>query len=319
MIPLLEKYITFITAEQALSAATVDAYRRDLTAWINFLTANGETTPETFDPALVTAADIRLYIASLTAAGRSRATTRRHLQAIRSLFNYLMKTGVVAVNPAADITTARLNRSLPVFIDPGETAAVMDDAEATDDDFISLRDNLILAILYNTGIRESELINLKIGDIDLGDGELKVLGKRNKHRIVPFGPALAAQIKSFLRVREEIFGRADYREPLLTRADGNPLYRSLVYRVVHRRLADAGVHATRLSPHVLRHSFATDMLNNGAGLNTVARLLGHESLATTQVYTHVTLSDMQHNYQLAHPRAQKKGGKNGNSNSSHPL
>ncbi|MCH5245575.1 MAG: tyrosine-type recombinase/integrase [Muribaculaceae bacterium] len=303
---ILERYLNYITAEQALSAATVDAYRRDLKAWIEYLSRNAEISPEEFDPALVTAADIRVYIASLTANSRSRATVRRHLQAIRSFYRFLLKTNQVKANPAADITTARLNRTLPVFIDPAETAAVLDNAADYGDDFIAIRDSLMVDIFYSTGIRESELISLRIRDIDLKAGELKVLGKRNKHRIVPFGPALGRAIDSYLTVRQEVFGTAMPDDPLLVRTDGKPLYRSLVYRVIHRRLSDAGVHARRLSPHVLRHSFATDMLNNGAGLNTVAGLLGHESLSTTQIYTHVTLSDMQHNYQLAHPRAQKR-------------
>ena len=316
---ILERYLNYITAEQALSVATVDAYRRDLKAWIEFLCKSAGIGKEEFDPSTVTSADIRVYIASLTAKSRARTTIRRHLQAIRSFYNFLLKTEVVKVNPAADITTARLNRSLPVFIDPAETEAVLEGGADYGDDFISIRDSLIMEIFYNTGIRESELINLRMKDIDLDSGELKVLGKRNKHRIVPFGPSLVESIKSYQEARREVFGVESPEDPLLVRADGNQLYRSLVYRVVHRRLSESGVHARRLSPHVLRHSFATDMLNNGAGLNTVARLLGHESLATTQVYTHVTLSDMQHNYQLAHPRAQKKGGNNGNQNSSNPL
>ncbi len=315
----LDRYLTYLTTELGRSPATVDAYRRDLGAWLDFTASAAGVTPAEVDPALVTATDIRLYIASLTRQGRARKTVRRHLQAIRSFYNFLMKNGEVTVNPAADIVTARLHKTLPVYIDQAETAAMLDTPANDPDDFIETRDRLIVELLYETGMRESELIGLTVGAVDTRAGELKVLGKRNKHRVIPFGPSLGQIIDRYRAMRDDIFGEPSGDEPLLVRSDGQQLYRTLVYRVVNRRLSEAGVHATRLSPHVLRHSFATDMLNNGAGLNTVARLLGHESLATTQVYTHVTFSDMQNNYQQAHPRALKKGGNNGNQNSSRPL
>lgn len=316
---ILERYISYLTSEQGLSRATVEAYRRDVMSWLEEVAAAASIAVEDVDPTLLTAADIRVHIAGMSARGSARTSVRRRLQAIRSYFKFLLRRGIVTVNPAADIATARLGRPLPVYIDPAETAAMLDAADSGSDDFIETRDNLILEMFYDTGIRESELINLTVGAVDTRASELKVLGKRNKHRIVPFGPRLAEMIERYMSLRDEIFGNALPDEPLFVRSDGRPLYRSLVYRLVNRRLTDAGVHAARLSPHVLRHSFATDMLNNGADLNSVARLLGHESLATTQVYTHVTFNDMLNNYQLAHPRALKKGGNNGNPHSSHPL
>ncbi|MDE7388015.1 MAG: tyrosine-type recombinase/integrase, partial [Muribaculaceae bacterium] len=144
--------------------------------------------------------------------------------------------------------------------------------------------------------------------VNTGRGELKVLGKRNKERIIPFGTELSDMITHYRQLRTS--GPGPDGE-FFTRPDGRPLYRKLIYNVVHSSLLGSA-HATRLSPHVLRHSFATDMLNDGADINAVQKLLGHASLATTQIYTHVTLRDLQHNYQLAHPRAQRKGGTHGN-------
>ena len=163
-------------------------------------------------------------------------------------------------------------------------------------------------MFYTTGMRLNELITLKDVNVDTQRGELKVLGKRNKERLIPFGAELAREIERFRSIRRQA-GVIPDKGLFYSRQNGQPLYPALVQRAIHKALA-GHTHASRLSPHSLRHSFATDLLNNGANLRSVQQLLGHESLQTTQVYTHVTRRDLQHNYKLAHPRALNHGGKN---------
>ncbi|MDE6459066.1 MAG: tyrosine-type recombinase/integrase [Muribaculum sp.] len=183
------------------------------------------------------------------------------------------------------------------------------DAEIDTDDFNQVRDRLIVDMIYTTGLRASEVTGLLDADIDTARGELKVLGKRNKERIIPFGPELAKMIAQYRNLRASTVPPPAADE-FFVRKSGEPIYRKLVYNAVHNALSGHTV-ARRQSPHVLRHSFATDMLNNGADLYSVQQLLGHQSLATTQVYTHITYRELKQNYQQAHPRALKKGGHHG--------
>lgn len=271
--------------------------------WAEFAT-NGK--PEQLQPFDVTTADVRTWIASLSASNMSRTTIRRKLSALRSFYKFLCSRCGAQANPAAEIRAARAPKDLPIYIRPDEVNAVIDSGLDAND-FDSISRELIVTMLYSTGMRCSELMTMKDADVNTTRGELKVLGKRNKERIIPFGKELASLIEKYRDIRPS--GPGPNGE-FFTRADGRALYRKAIYNIVHASLD--GVHAQKRSPHVLRHSFATDMLNAGADLNSVSKLLGHASLATTQIYTHVTLRDLQNNYQLAHPRAQRKGGNYGN-------
>lgn len=308
---MLNSFITYIRCELALSAHTVSAYTRDLTQWADFATGN---KPEELHPADVTTSDLRLWINSLARSGDSPRTIRRKVQALRAFFRYMMRQHGMTYNPAADLTLAKTDKPLPVYARQSETAAILD-AEIDTDDFNQVRDRLIVDMIYTTGLRASEVTGLLDADIDTARGELKVLGKRNKERVVPFGQELARSIDAYRTLRDSspltAVHPSDITAPLLVRSDGRPLYRKLVYNIVHARLTEGGAHAKRLSPHVMRHSCATDMLNAGAPMASVQQMLGHASLVSTQVYTHVTYKDLKNNYQLAHPRAQKKGGQYG--------
>lgn len=299
----IESFLEYIRCELNLSAYTVSAYSEDLRAWADFATGG---KPEELHPEDVTVGDLRTWIASLSANGMARRSIRRKVSALRSFYRYLCAREGLTANPAAELRTARPPKELPVYLRAEEINTIINDGLGASD-FEELRNELILTMFYSTGIRCSELLTLKDADIDLRRGELKVLGKRNKERIVPFGDELNAMIARYIDTRP--CGPGPDGE-LFTRPDGRALYRKAIYNIVHSTLN--GAHASRRSPHVLRHSFATDMLNSGADLNAVSRLLGHASLSTTQIYTHVTLRDLQHNYQLAHPRAQRKGGTHGN-------
>ena len=299
---LISSFLTYIRCELNLSVHTVSSYQLDLEQWREFAT---EGKIDTFTPLDVTTSDLRVWVTHLANSGVTSRTIRRKIQSLRAFYRYLNRYHNVKENPAAELQLAREKKSLPVYIKPNETQTMLNN-QWDKDDFIATRDHLILLMFYSTGIRCSELETLTDINVDCEHGELKVLGKRNKERIIPFGNEMKEVITLYRNLRDDLTGGPTER--FFTRPTGEPMYRKLIYNIVHRELNNANTHASRQSPHVLRHSFATDMLNNGADLNAVQQLLGHQSLATTQVYTHITYRDLKLNYQHAHPRALKKGG-----------
>ncbi len=298
---MIDAFLTYLKREQNLADLTVSAYRRDLEQWRDFAT-DGGCCP--FMPEEASVSDLRQWMMSVASGGLSGRTIRRKVQSLRAFYRYMMRVGKTDRNPALDLVLPKISKDLPVYVKPAETAAMLD-AELDADDFRSYRDRLVLETFYATGVRCSELVDLLDANVDTAKCELKVRGKRNKDRIIPFGKRLAEMIDHYRTLRTETTGYVT--DNFFVRPDGRKLYRRLVYSIVHEAM-EGVVHASRMSPHVLRHSFATDMLNNGADLNAVQQLLGHQSLATTQVYTHITYRDLQKNYQHAHPRALKKGG-----------
>lgn len=296
---LIKEFIEHLRCELNVSEHTVAAYRTDLLQWRDAMT-QGER--KAFEPENYTLNQLRMWVAKLGKDGASPRTVKRKVQSLRAFYSYLMRHHGLLKNPAAEIVLARVPKELPVYVRPSETSEMIDGDVYDATDFKEMRNHLIVTMLYSTGMRCSELVDLLDVNVDTAKGELKVHGKRNKDRIIPFGEELTNLIDSYRKVRGEA-GLSDTRE-FFVRRDGRPLYRKLVYNVVHEAMSGT-VHAQRLSPHVLRHSFATDMLNGGAALSSVQQLLGHSSLATTQIYTHITYRDLQNNYQQAHPRAQK--------------
>ena len=298
-----DAFLTYLSDELAYSSHTLTVYQIGIDNLCSFL-SSGNDEP---DFASISVNDIRGWVATMSRRGLSAATIKNRLCSVRALYRYLIKRHGFVANPAASVKINRREKPLPKFIDSGEIAHLLDtmDAEAeVSKDFVSVRDNLILNMFYQTGIRASELVGLTDRMVDRARGELKVLGKRNKERIIPFGNELSDMISHYRTLRNETAGAS---EAFFVRPGGEPLYRALVYKVVRGSLTAADVASSRRSPHVLRHSFATDMLNDGADLNAVQKLLGHQSLATTQRYTHISYRELQQNYKLAHPRAQKKG------------
>lgn len=309
--------MTYIRCELGLSAHTVLSYSVDLRQFREFVTGHPLSHPYTssgmsapddgFDPLTVTPSDIRQWLMTMAEQGLSPRSLRRKLTAVSSFYAYLLRQGLIETNPARDVEMAKTSKPLPVNLRPAEVNTIIDheeDAAAELGGFTRARDTLILLMLYSTGMRRAELVGLTDAAVDCGRGELKVLGKRNKERIIPFGEELRREIESYRRLRDRVVGGP--AGSFFVRPDGSPLYPMLVERIVKRKLTGRA-HAGRLSPHVLRHTFASDMLNNGADLVAVQQLLGHESLATTQVYTHITYRELKQNYKLAHPRAAKPG------------
>lgn len=317
---LINSFLTYLRCELNRSAHTVLSYHTDILQFARFITGDH---PDQFRPELTEPADLRSWTLRLAQIGVSLRSIRRKVSSLSTLFRYLMQRGLMTHNPAREIPLARPHADLPTFIRQDEMqqiieshldtlmrpsdAGVSPTENSTDpvDSFTDTRNALILLMFYSTGLRLSELIGLMDADVDTARGELKVLGKRNKERLIPFGTELADAIGAYRQLRDST-GAASVCGRFFTRPDGSDLYPTLVQRLVKKELT-GNTHASRLSPHTMRHSFATDMLNNGADLRSVQKLLGHESLQTTQVYTHVTRSELQHNYKLAHPRAQKHG------------
>lgn len=318
---LINSFLTYLRCELNRSAHTVLSYHTDILQFARFITGDH---PNQFRPELTEPADLRSWTLRLAQSGVSLRSIRRKVSSLSALFRYLMQRGLMAHNPAREIPLARPHADLPTFIrqdemqqiieshldtlrrPSGAGASPTENSTDTVDSFTDTRNALILLMFYSTGLRLSELIGLMDADVDTARGELKVLGKRNKERLIPFGTELADAIGAY-RLCRNAEGATSPTGRFFTRPDGSDLYPTLVQRLVKKELT-GNTHASRLSPHTMRHSFATDMLNNGADLRSVQKLLGHESLQTTQVYTHVTRSELQHNYKLAHPRAQKHGG-----------
>ena len=304
---MINAFLTYMRCELSYSAHTVLSYGTDLRQFAAFITGG---VPDRFDPISITPADIRSWILSLADAKISHRSIHRKVSALSSLFNYMMRHHGMQSNPAAEITLAKVPKNLPVFVRPQEMEEILGPPKDTEERlpkaFIPLRNHLIVLMLYTTGIRRGELIGMLDCNVDTQRRELKVLGKRNKERLIPFGEELATTIDTYRRIRTTATG-VRTPEHLFVNTDCSPLKPHTVLRVVKHALTGHTL-ASRLSPHTLRHSFATDMLNNGADLPGVQQLLGHKSLETTQVYTHITDRELKQNYQLAHPRAQKNQG-----------
>lgn len=296
-----DAFLTYLRCELNSSAHTVATYKNALDRFVDFITGG---KPQEFDPKSVTGSDTRAWALSLSSRGLSGRTVRKMLTAVSSFYAYLLRQGLAKSNPATEVPLAKFAKELPVYIRQKEMEEVLEEPPVAADSFREIRDRLIVLMFYSTGMRRAELIGLRDADVDAAKGELKVLGKRNKERVIPFGQELKDAIERYRAVRARYTGQTATETFFVRREEGLPVYPSLVERVVKKELTGHS-RASRLSPHTLRHSFATDMLNNGADLSAVQQLLGHQSLATTQVYTHITYRDLKQNYELAHPRAQK--------------
>ncbi len=292
---LLDKFLTYLQKEKNYSALTLKAYRADLSDFEIFLKA------QNIDIEKANNKDIRSWIARLSGQNLSEKTINRKLAALKSFYKFLQKTGTVKQNPVAQVTGLRVRRKVPV---PFSTVEIYDllDAGFFPDDYEGIRDHCLITLLYTTGIRRAELINLKEKDIDFQKKELKVTGKRNKQRIVPLLLNTLDVIRKYLNVKNEFFAAKPVDDYLFLTKKGKKMYDVLVYRVINSYFSRVSAKHKK-SPHVLRHTFATHLLNNGAGLNSIKELLGHTSLAATQVYTHSSIQELKKVYRNAHPRS----------------
>lgn len=289
-----ESFIDYLKYEKRCSSHTVVAYKNDLDQFVQFCTKMvGEFNVKTVDSKLVRNWIVQMMEEDLTA----RSVTRK-ITALKSFYKFLLKEEVVNCNPASYLALPKVRKKLPNFVEEPNLQHLLDDGYFSND-FVGIRDKLIITLLYGTGIRLGELLLLKDSDFDTKTSLIKVLGKRKKERIIPYPVSINQLFEKYINVRNsEIHFQT---EKLFVTETGKPVYEKLIYRVVKNNLAKVTL-LEKKSPHVLRHTYATHLLNKGADLNAVKELLGHSNLAATQIYTHTSFERLHDIYKQAHPR-----------------
>lgn len=291
---MVETFLKYLSFEKRYSKHTVDAYQKDLQQFSQFLALDFEI----INPEDVQHPHIRSWVVSLMDKGLSSKSVNRKIATLKSFFKYLLAREYIGINPTTRIKPLKTEKDLPTFIKEEEITNLLDRVEFTDD-FAGKRDHLILELLYGTGIRLAELQGLKDTDINSYEKTIRVLGKRNKERIIPIGNSLIHLIADYKKSKNEM---GMIGKKLLLTDNGDPLYPMFIYRKVKKYL-NAVTTLSKKSPHVMRHTFATHLLNKGADLNAVKDLLGHTSLAATQVYTHNSIEKLKAAFDQAHPKA----------------
>ncbi len=293
-----DRFIRYIRFGKRYSGHTLKAYQNDLEQFENYLKNSYEaTTLESANHFI-----IRSWLVSLLDNSLNTKTINRKITTLKSFYKYLLRENVIKENPMLKVVSPKNAKTLPSFIKENDMDRLIEEIKF-DQNFNGCRDKLIIQLLYTTGIRLSELINLQIIDINLSSMVIKVLGKRKKERLIPVSKYLIGAIRKYLHLRNQLLSElnSDCTYLFITKK-GKQAYPKLIYRVVNKYLSYVST-IPKKSPHTLRHSFATSMLNNGADLNTIKELLGHANLTATQIYTHNTIDRLKQIYKHAHPRA----------------
>lgn len=294
-----QRFLDFLALEKNYSALTISSYQKDLDDFIEFYKQEESSS----DIQEAKKAHIRAFIMYLTQENKSEKTVNRKLSTLRSFYKYLIKEKLLDINPIEQVHSLKRRKEVVVPFTEIEISNLLDNEDFFSEDFEGVRDRLMIDLLYQTGIRRAELINLKETDVDAIQLSIKVLGKRNKERLVPISKFLLQEIEIYksLKVSEGL----EQNTNLFVTKKGKPLYDNLVYSKVKHYLSLISVKSKK-SPHMLRHSFATHMLDSGADLNAVKDILGHSSLSSTQVYTHGSIENLKKVFNQAHPREHKK-------------
>ncbi len=299
---MIESFIRYIRYEKNYSSHTVNSYKNDLMQFEKYC----RDLIGDFDPLQVDLDIVRSWMVSMSEVGVEVSSVKRKISALRSFYKYLKREGKIKESPLCLLSMPKSRKKLPVFIRVDQMDKLIDSVDFGDD-FEGVRNRLMLVVLYTTGVRRSELVALKVGDVDFFQSVLKVTGKGNKQRLIPFGDEMSEMMRVYLGLREGFV--EDGVDAFFIRKTGEAIYPGLLYKVVRDSVSMVST-STKRSPHVLRHSFATAMLNGGSDLSVVKELLGHSTLSSTEVYTHVALKEVMKSYNQAHPRAAKeKGGK----------
>ena len=297
------KYLRYLEVERNASPHTITSYENDLTQFCEFCSHHFETDEDNFSLNDIERITIRLWLGELSERDLAKSTISRKVAAIRSFFKYCFKRGHVEQNPAHLLIVPKKDKPLPKTASKKDLEHMMEMAEGNTPR--SAQNRAILEVLYGTGIRLSELVNLDIEDINFTLNQMKVLGKGAKQRIVPLGNRAKEAIREHLDTRPQLFGKrtdTDAKKAVFLAAGGQRIYDRAVQRIVKDYLQRAS-EVTQKSPHVLRHSFATHLLDEGADIRVIKELLGHADLSATQVYTHTSVERLKNVYELAHPRA----------------
>ena len=296
----IDLFINYLQYERNYSIHTVNSYCNDLSQFALYLDEKGVAEGESFDVERIDADIVRQWMMLLMEQSLTAASVNRKLSSLQSFFKYLVSKGIIRKHPLKLVSGPKKPKSLPYFIKEKDINNILDADDALDG-FEDVRNRLIVEMFYETGIRCSELVGIKDTDVDMSAMLLKVTGKRNKQRLIPFAGRLRDMIDEYINVRAKEIETGSFS--FFVRKDGRPLSSYMVYYIVRKYLS--GIHTlSKRSPHVLRHTFATGMMNGGAEISAVRDLLGHSSLASTSVYTHVTFEELKKVYN-AHPRAKK--------------
>lgn len=301
-----DKFIQHIKFEKRYSPHTVSAYQSDLAQFLLFLNPP-DTDPTITGPADITHHDIRNWMVQLMDAGVSPRSVNRKLATLRKYFKFSLQQGDITANPTSLINAPKVPKHLPVVVDGDKLTGMLDGKLDTgqekifSDDFEGTRDKLIIEMLFGTGMRLAEMTGIKETDINFYEGTIKVLGKRNKQRIIPLNNELLLLLKAYTEVKKSKNFHNNSVTFIVTNK-GTDIYPKLIYNTVHKYLANISTQNKR-SPHVLRHTFATSLLNKGADLNAIKELLGHANLSATQIYTHNSVERLKSIYKQAHPKA----------------
>jgi integrase/recombinase XerC len=294
----LDRFIQYIKFEKRYSPHTVAAYQSDLDQFIHFLNHPDQTITH---PDEITHYQIRNWMVELMNQKLTARSINRKIATLRKYFKFLVQEGLITINPTSKINAPKIPKNLPVVVEDAKLTRMLDDNEVFSADFAGLRDKLVIEMLFGTGMRLSELLGIKHHDINVYEGTVKVLGKRNKQRIIP----LNNELKELLLRYNDLKKSENFNNNSLTlfvTNKGADAYPKLIYLIVQKYLSNISTQNKR-SPHVLRHTFATSLLNNGADLNAIKELLGHANLSATQIYTHNSVERLKSIYKLAHPKA----------------
>lgn len=295
---LLEKFLEYLSLEKQYSPNTITAYRKDIQDFLIFINQEYGV----LDPCIVEYAYVRAWLVTLGSLGIANRSINRKVTSLKSFYNYLQKVELVVKNPVSNQKSLKTPKKVMIPFSEKEIDEALSMQNDDHTPFEQLRNRIIIHLLYATGIRQAELISLKIDDVDFETSTIKVLGKRNKERIIPIYNEVLGELKNYIEQRN---GVGEKVLNLFITKRGGKLYGALVYRVINSYFSKVSTKEKK-SPHILRHSYATDLIGKGADLNSVKELLGHSSLAATQVYTHNSFDKLKEVYNQAHPRSAKK-------------
>ncbi len=300
---LIEKYLRYLQVERNASPHTITSYKNDLTAFLDFCSKQLVEDSINLDVNKISRLTIRLWLGELSDEGLAKSSISRKVAALRSFFKYCFKRGHIEKNPAHLLVVPKKEKTLPKTVTSADLERLLESIDVSNPK--GLQDRAILEVFYGTGIRVSELVGLNITDVDLRSRQILVMGKGNKQRVIPLGDTAILILRDYLKERIHLYGKrtdSDARRALFLAANGQRIYDRTVRYMVERYLK-AHSEVTQKSPHVLRHSFATHMLDNGADIRIIKEFLGHANLAATQVYTHTSVERLKNVYEQAHPRA----------------